>query len=461
VALSIFLSGGSSNASQAASLGGAKSVAAVPTQLFGELPESFFASGITRYRLIYVQTDAALSSLKVFKTETPSPGTTVSFAWALAGVGATEPPIANETTAPAGVTFADATALTSALEAGPVGAGLYRGLWVRLTHAPNTPFVRQESFTLLFDHVEAGAPAPGPAPAPTPAPAAAVIFDAEEFVNASITAASGNASQDRYIRGGNFNTPLFATNTIYQWWELAIVGASLPNPAASYAETTFKTVMGRGGSNLRVMSASLKADSPNSAVEQIRLTEYQTAGLPTSTRVEPVFYQRMWVKFDERTLSRAQRVGQASFYHMFWEVKAEPDYRLRLQLQYDGVKLYWVAATDVLTNTTHIHATLTKDVNVILAPHSSAAGWHKVEVYMNRPAGVWRVAIDGVTFMNLSGANLMGASGNIANFPAFTQNYVPAAMNSGFVNDAPAEILFSGLRLWNMPPADAWSAGTT
>lgn len=293
--------------------------------------------------------------------------------------------------------------------------------------------------------------------------AATVIFDAQEFASASITAASGNTDQDRYIRGGPFNTALFATNSIYQWWERAVVGSGLPQPGATYAETSFKTVMGRGGSNLRVMSASIKADSPGTAVEQIRLTEYQTQGLPGAGRVEPVFYQRMWVKFDERELSRAQRVGSANFYHMFWEVRCEPDYRLRLQLQYDGTKLYWVAFDDRLSDATPIHMSFTKTVNVTLAPHSSAAGWHRVEIYLNRPQGVWRAAVDGIDIINLSlGINsLLGVSGNIANYPAFTQNYCASSVNAQFTQDAPAEILFSGLKLWDRPPIDAWQAGVT
>jgi hypothetical protein len=302
-------------------------------------------------------------------------------------------------------------------------------------------------------------PVPTPPPAPPPANDAVVIFDSQEWANTTITATSGNNNQDRYIRGGAFNNPLFSRNSIYQWWELAITGNSLPNPSAFYAETTFKNVMGRGGSLLRVMSHSIKADSPGTGVEQLRLTEYQTQGLAGSTRSEPIFYQRMWVKFDERTLARAQRVGSTNFYHIFWECKCEPDYRLRIQLQYNGSKLIWVSHTDILTNANHIYSGSNSTVNVVLATQSNAAGWHRIEVYMNRPAGIFRTAVDGQDILNVAGMNLMGASNNIANFPMFTQNYCAPAINSSFVNDAPAEVLFSGLKFWDKPPVDAWQAG--
>jgi hypothetical protein len=67
--------------------------------------------------------------------------------------------------------------------------------------------------------------------------------------------------------------------------------------------------------------------------------------------------------------------------------------------------------------------------------------------------------VDGQDILNVAGMNLMGASNNIANFPMFTQNYCAPAINSSFVNDAPAEVLFSGLKFWDKPPVDAWQAG--
>lgn len=269
---------------------------------------------------------------------------------------------------------------------------------------------------------------------------------------------SGNSNQDRYLRGGDFDTPLWSTNSAFQWWMLAIVGNSNPSAWTNYAEQTFKTVALPNGESGTALSLTIKADAPQTSSEQIRLTDYQEAGVAGSGgRTEPVFYQRMWIKFDTNILERAQRVGPSDFYQILWEPKCEPDFRLRIQLQYNGTDLYWVAHDDVLTNADAIHAGSNATVPVTLAPLESPLGWHKIEVFIDRPNGIWRAAVNGSDIINLNfgeGTDLYGASGNIMNFPMFLQLYSDVSIP--FSSDGPMEMLCANLELWDKPPADAW-----
>ncbi|HVL56600.1 MAG TPA: hypothetical protein VM491_08840, partial [Burkholderiaceae bacterium] len=166
---------------------------------------------------------------------------------------------------------------------------------------------------------------------------------------------------------------------------------------------------------------------------------------------EPIVYQRMWVKFDVNTLARAQAVGAPDFFQIFWEIKADPDYRIRLQLEYrEGHGLLWQAQGDVLKNARPLwQARLTK-VPVVLAPHSSAEGWHKVEVWIDRPGGRFRAAIDGVDLVDRRGP-LMGASGNTMSQFMYMVQYSPTSPVS-----VVTETLFDDLELWDAPPPDAW-----
>lgn len=152
--ISTFLSGGDSNTNQALSLGGAKSTAVVPAYPFGDVPESQFKSGVFKYRLVYIQTDVALSSLKVYKVETPSANTTISFAWSQAASGQPETAVANESTAPSGLSFSSATDVLIGPDAGALAAGSWRGLWIKYAVDSGTPLILTENFNLIFEPVE-------------------------------------------------------------------------------------------------------------------------------------------------------------------------------------------------------------------------------------------------------------------------------------------------------------------
>jgi hypothetical protein len=308
----------------------------------------------------------------------------------------------------------------------------------------------------------------GPSPTTTRAvtvEGATLLMTANGFASTTIIqpASTVTGNYDQYLRGGDFNTRIWSQSSIYSWYVLGIIGNGNPESTTNYVANTFKTVMGRDGTNSRALSLAIKKDAPQTGVEQIRMTEYQTAGVAgtvtgTHTRVEPVFYQRMWVKFDVNTLARAVRIGSSNFYQILWEAKAEPDFRFRIQLEYSGTKLIWQSQTDILTNANAIHEGYNTTTDVVLSAHTASTGWHKIEVYMNRPLGIFRTAVDGTNIINLSGASLMGTSGNILNFPMFMQVYSTNPM-AGLAanNDGPIEMLVEDFELYNLPPADAWT----
>jgi hypothetical protein len=153
VTITVLLSGGASNASQASSYGGAKSSIAAPKQIFGQFDPDLFTSGTVRYRCVYVQTSLALDDLKAWiHSETPSTATTVAMGWGAASINATESATANETTAPAGVTFASPSTEAAGINGGDFGDGDSRALWLRYTITPTTAKAI-EVFSLGFNGV--------------------------------------------------------------------------------------------------------------------------------------------------------------------------------------------------------------------------------------------------------------------------------------------------------------------
>ena len=293
---------------------------------------------------------------------------------------------------------------------------------------------------------------------------AVLLLDSNDWAGVSITPDQGTATGnlDQHLAGGPFDANLFSNPAeldAYRWYLLFNSGSGNPLPVSNYGGAYFENVIDRAGNGKRVLSFAVSSDVPQTSDEHIRLADYQSAGVAgVGGRVEPVFYQREWIKFDANTLARAQRVGQTDFFQTFWEMKCEPDFRFRVRLQYNGTKLYWRAHDDVLTSATPIHSGSNTTVDVVLAADSSEDGWHKFEVFIDRPNGVWRAAIDGVDIINLNlgpGTGLFGASGNAMNFPMFMQLHSAGAVP--FSGDGPMKLMTVGLELWDKPPADAWT----
>jgi hypothetical protein len=140
------LSGGAANTNVSASLGGAKSSNAAPAGRFGTISGAEAAAGVVKYRCTYVQnghgTLTAIGAAVAVQAETPDSGTTVAVGVGAAAVNAAETAVANETTAPAGVTFGTSTAL------GDIPAGQYRAVWERLTVTAGAAAVAGDGYNL-------------------------------------------------------------------------------------------------------------------------------------------------------------------------------------------------------------------------------------------------------------------------------------------------------------------------
>jgi hypothetical protein len=139
------LSGGASNTSPAAALGGAMSTAAggiitdnAANNVFDDVSGAESAAGDTEYRCIYVENngDQTLQNA-VLWIATLSANSDVDEAVGLdpAAIGSdSTTTIANENTAPAGVTFTQGTAIDSKAEGlaiGNIPAGSKKAFWIK------------------------------------------------------------------------------------------------------------------------------------------------------------------------------------------------------------------------------------------------------------------------------------------------------------------------------------------
>lgn len=156
------LSGGAGNADPNASLGGVLSstepTTGVDNNLFDDVSGDEHTAGRVEYRGVYVYNagDVDLQSAVIWIAGLTTSGETeVDLAVAAEGVGVTMATIANETTAPATVSFTRPTTKGGGLALGTIPAGSRRGFWVRRTvtagstpQAADTFSVRVEGDTL-------------------------------------------------------------------------------------------------------------------------------------------------------------------------------------------------------------------------------------------------------------------------------------------------------------------------
>ena len=134
------LSGGASNANANASLGGVKSSNAVPTNLFDDVPGAESAAGDIEYRCFYVHNNNGSLVLQnaVIWIDANTTGNRIAIGRGTSAVNATEQTVANEDTAPAGVTFSQPATKGAGISLGNIPAGQHRAVWIRRTIAPNT-----------------------------------------------------------------------------------------------------------------------------------------------------------------------------------------------------------------------------------------------------------------------------------------------------------------------------------
>ncbi len=132
------LSGGSGNTDVNASLGGVKSSTSVSTglhNLFDIVSSAEASAGDTEYRCVYVHNNhgsLTMQSSKIWiATNTPSTDTSIEIALGSSAVNGTEQTVANENTAPTGVTFSAPASEGAALSIGDIPAGQHKAVWIK------------------------------------------------------------------------------------------------------------------------------------------------------------------------------------------------------------------------------------------------------------------------------------------------------------------------------------------
>lgn len=138
------LSGGAANTDPNAALGGAMGTAAgavitdnVANNLWDDVTGDEAAAGDVEYRGYYVKNKHATLTWQAVKhwisSLTSSADTEFDVALAAEAVNTSMATIANESTAPATVTFTRPTTKAGGLSIGDIPAGQFKGLWIRRT----------------------------------------------------------------------------------------------------------------------------------------------------------------------------------------------------------------------------------------------------------------------------------------------------------------------------------------
>lgn len=145
------LSGGAANSDPNASLGGAKSSTAMPTSIFDDVSSAEASAGDIEYRCIYIHNNhgsLTLQAPKIFiQANTPSATTTVAIGLGTSAQGGTEQTVADESTAPSGVSFAEPADFASGIALGDIPPAGHRAVWIRRTITAGTA-AANDGFTL-------------------------------------------------------------------------------------------------------------------------------------------------------------------------------------------------------------------------------------------------------------------------------------------------------------------------
>lgn len=157
------LSGGASNALATAALGGIMSSVGITPgaseNLFDNVNAGEATAGDTEYRCFYVFNSNAADTVNDVKvwinTNTPSPSSEVTIGLDPVGNGngsttGVATTIANESTAPAGVTFALAANSGAALAIGNLGPLTGRAVWAKRTVTAGAPAYANDGFQLAL-----------------------------------------------------------------------------------------------------------------------------------------------------------------------------------------------------------------------------------------------------------------------------------------------------------------------
>src|SRR5687768_11458567 len=111
-------------------------------------------TGDTEYRCIYVKNTNAtltLESAKVWiATNTPSTDTSVEIGLGTSAVNGTEQTVANESTAPSGVTFSTAAGEGNALTIGNIPNGQHKAIWIKRIVGATAGAYNDDNYVLSY-----------------------------------------------------------------------------------------------------------------------------------------------------------------------------------------------------------------------------------------------------------------------------------------------------------------------
>lgn len=147
------LSGGAANTDPLASLGGAKSSTAAGSSIFDNVLSSEGSAGDVEYRCVYIHNNhgtlTALSGKVWVQSNTPSADTTIDIGLGTSAVNGTEQTVADENTAPSGVTFSAPANFAAGISVADIPAGQHKALWIRRTVTAGAA-AAADGFTLRF-----------------------------------------------------------------------------------------------------------------------------------------------------------------------------------------------------------------------------------------------------------------------------------------------------------------------
>jgi len=152
------LSGGAGNSVADASLGGIKSSTVVSTAvdaLFDAVAAADALAGDVEYRCIYLHNangaDLMTAARVWVAANTPLAGTTLDIGVGTSALNGTEQTVANENTAPAGVSFSAPSTAGTGLALGNIPFGQHRAIWLRRTVNAGSGSSANDTWSLGFD----------------------------------------------------------------------------------------------------------------------------------------------------------------------------------------------------------------------------------------------------------------------------------------------------------------------
>lgn len=157
--LKIRYSGGAANSDQSLSIGGTKS-SVEPTDnslnnIFSDSQGTESLAGSIKYRLVYLHNghgSLTAQNVRIYiSTNSTSADSTWAIGLAAAGLNGTETAVANEDTAPAGVSFTTPTTYAGGLAPANIPFGQHFGVWYRRTETAGAVADDADTTTLKFD----------------------------------------------------------------------------------------------------------------------------------------------------------------------------------------------------------------------------------------------------------------------------------------------------------------------